>query len=71
MGFQSCIRRVWAPRFRVSGFSLAGLGSKVWVVRVVFGGYGLEGLGFQRKRVVTDYVIVIDCDICCCLMKFI
>ena len=31
--FQGFVRRVWSPRFRVSGFRLAGLGSKVSVCR--------------------------------------
>ena len=33
LGFQGFVGRVWSPRFRVSGFLLAGLGSKVSVCR--------------------------------------
>ena len=41
LGFPGFVWRVWAPRFRVSGFRLAGLVSKVSGLAPVF----LQGLG--------------------------
>ena len=49
LGFPGLVWRVWAPRFKVSGFSSESLDSKVWGFRVELGGFRLQGSEFRLQ----------------------